>query len=218
MAKRGLPRPILLGGGAAEYHSGSALMTGDIDLASPAQAELEEECSAWASFVLRGPAPSCAGGFIQNWLLASKWLRKRQWWDGRPRAATPGGAARESARFRISTVEDLIADRMGQYASGTAPEMLEQAKILRTWIEPISSAASRRRRSMSTGSKNSKADPEVGEPVVDMAEFGRELLRRRADYEARYGVACELPRNSGARRTESKRALLRAIEEADGKW
>ena len=71
---------------------------------------------------------------------------------------------------------------------------------------------------MSTGSKNSKADPEAGEPVVDMAEFGRELLRRRADYEARYGVACELPRNSGARRTESKRALLRAIEEADGKW
>ena len=30
MAKRGLPRPILLGGGAAEYHSGSALMTGDM--------------------------------------------------------------------------------------------------------------------------------------------------------------------------------------------
>ena len=71
---------------------------------------------------------------------------------------------------------------------------------------------------MSTGSKNSKADPEAGEPVVDMAEFGRELLRRRADYEARYGVACELPRTSGTRRTESKRALLRAIEEAGGKW
>ena len=28
----------------------------------------------------------------------------------------------------------------------------------------------------------------------------------------------DLPRNSGNRRTESKRALLKAIEEAGGKW
>lgn len=40
---RGLPRPILVGGAAAEYCSASALMTGDIDLASPIQRELEEE-------------------------------------------------------------------------------------------------------------------------------------------------------------------------------
>lgn len=32
--------------------------------------------------------------------------------------------------FRILSVEDLIADRMGQYASGAAPEMGEQAAIL----------------------------------------------------------------------------------------
>ena len=30
----------------------------------------------------------------------------------------------------VIAVEDLIADRMGQYASGTAPEMLEQARTL----------------------------------------------------------------------------------------
>ena len=28
------------------------------------------------------------------------------------------------------SLEDMIADRVGQYASGTAPEMLEQARIL----------------------------------------------------------------------------------------
>ena len=28
----------------------------------------------------------------------------------------------------------------------------------------------------------------------------------------------DVPRNSGARRTSSKRALLKAIEEAGGKW
>lgn len=34
------------------------------------------------------------------------------------------------AGFVIIPIEDLIADRMGQFASGTAPEMLEQARIL----------------------------------------------------------------------------------------
>lgn len=31
---------------------------------------------------------------------------------------------------KIIAVEDIIADRMGQFASGTAPEMLEQASLL----------------------------------------------------------------------------------------
>jgi hypothetical protein len=40
---RGLPRPILVGGAATEFYSGSAIMTGDVDLTSPVQAEVEEE-------------------------------------------------------------------------------------------------------------------------------------------------------------------------------
>lgn len=46
-----------------------------------------------------------------------------------------------------------------------------------------------------------------------MAVFGRELVRRR---EAAGNP--EAPRNSGKRRTASKRALLKAIEEAGGRW
>lgn len=34
------------------------------------------------------------------------------------------------ATFRVLSVEDLIADRMGQYASGTAADRLDQARIL----------------------------------------------------------------------------------------
>ena len=41
--RRGLPRPILVGGAAVEYYSGSAQMTGDIDITSPVQTEVEEE-------------------------------------------------------------------------------------------------------------------------------------------------------------------------------
>jgi len=36
----------------------------------------------------------------------------------------------ETARFRILGVEDMIADRMGQFASGTAPDMRGQAQAL----------------------------------------------------------------------------------------
>lgn len=39
------------------------------------------------------------------------------------------------------------------------------------------------------------------------------LTRRRAEL-----GDIEVPRNSGTRRTASKRALLKAIEDAGGKW
>jgi hypothetical protein len=54
MAARGLPRPVLLGGGAMEFYTGSALMTGDIDVTSPVQPELEEELQRHG-FVVRNP-------------------------------------------------------------------------------------------------------------------------------------------------------------------
>jgi hypothetical protein len=51
------------------------------------------------------------------------------------------------------------------------------------------------------------------EQVVDMADFGRELAKRRAEL-----GNPELPRNSGKRRTPSKRALLKALKDAGGRW
>lgn len=57
-------------------------------------------------------------------------------------------------------------------------------------------------------SKTSRA-----KPATPLAEFVADIERRRRET----GVT-ELPRNSGARRTESKKALLKAIEEAGGKW
>lgn len=59
-------------------------------------------------------------------------------------------------------------------------------------------------------SQTSKADPET---VIDMAEFGARIAQRKAAL-----AIPDLPRNSGKRRTESKKALLKAIEDAGGKW
>ena len=58
-------------------------------------------------------------------------------------------------------------------------------------------------------SKTSETDP----PVIDMAEFGRALEARRAEL-----GNPDVPRNSGKRRTASKKALLAAIEKAGGRW
>lgn len=49
--------------------------------------------------------------------------------------------------------------------------------------------------------------------AIPVAEFAADIERRRSAT----GIT-ELPRNSGTRRTESKKALLKAIEDAGGKW
>jgi hypothetical protein len=52
------------------------------------------------------------------------------------------------------------------------------------------------------------------EPVIDMAELGARLARRRQEL----GQAGEMPHNAGTRRTASKRALLAAIAATGAKW
>ncbi len=128
MRQRGLPRPILVGGAAVEYYSGSAVMTGDVDLTSPVQPELEEE------LVRLGFTKEGLGHTPMGWVHPSLKL------GFEVVASTPMDGAVDATRialidlatgaFAIIPVEDLIADRMGQYASGTAPEMLAQARKL----------------------------------------------------------------------------------------
>jgi hypothetical protein len=48
---------------------------------------------------------------------------------------------------------------------------------------------------------------------IPFAEFAADVARRQAEF-----GPVEAPRNAGLRRTESKRALLKAIEELGGKW
>ena len=46
-----------------------------------------------------------------------------------------------------------------------------------------------------------------------LSDLGAEIAARQAEI-----GAAAAPRNSGTRRTGSKRALLKAIEEAGGRW
>lgn len=63
-------------------------------------------------------------------------------------------------------------------------------------------------------STRSKAETSI--PTLD--EFGADVVRRRAAYFAKNGQQPILPRNSGERRTDSKRALLAAIRDIGGDW
>lgn len=58
----------------------------------------------------------------------------------------------------------------------------------------------------------SKMSMEDEGEVIDMAEFGRDLVRRRAEYERVHGPIV-IARNNGTRRTPEKRALLEIIDE-----
>lgn len=49
--------------------------------------------------------------------------------------------------------------------------------------------------------------------AIPFEEFQRDLARRREALDE-----INMPRNSGKRRTESKKALLKAIRDAGGKW
>lgn len=129
LAARGEPRPILVGGGAAEYYSGSALMTGDIDLTSPIQAELEAEMRLHGFVKPSGPGKLTRGWIHPALGLGFEIVASSPFRGGQVRIVLVDDLAPEAA-FAILSVEDLIADRMGQYASGTAPEMLGQAREL----------------------------------------------------------------------------------------
>lgn len=131
MANRGLTRPILVGGAAAEFYSASALATGDFDICVIRQPELEEEMQR-VGFVKPSGSGQLTRGWIHPDLKLGFEIVADVPMDGNVDAAhirlvRPIG---DTALFRIISVEDLIADRMGQYASGSAPDRRDQARIL----------------------------------------------------------------------------------------
>jgi hypothetical protein len=131
MKARGLSRPVLVGGAAAEYYSASALTTGDFDMCSPAQPALEEELQRFG-FI----RPSGAGKSLRGWIHPELGLGfevvANVPMDGNVDAAhiVLVENIAPSTAFAIISIEDLIADRMGQYASGTARDRIDQARAL----------------------------------------------------------------------------------------
>lgn len=81
----------------------------------------------------------------------------------------------------------------------------------RTRIATIWTGVLGKKAQATMASRTSRAD--TATPVIRMADLGERVAARKAELRLP-----DLPRNSGKRRTASKRALLKAIEEAGGKW
>lgn len=131
MADRGLSRPVLVGGAAVEFYTLGAINTGDFDICTPVQPELEAELQRHGFIRPSGPGQSTRG-WIHPELGVGFEVVGSSPLDGqaqRDRFLLIDGFAAE-ASFTVISVEDLIADRMGQYASGTAREMRGQAQGL----------------------------------------------------------------------------------------
>ena len=106
-------------------------MTGDIDPTSPVQPELEQELERAGFRRPCGPGHTPGGWLHPGFGLGFEVVASA------PMGTTPDGVRirlvqpfGDDSRLRILSLEDMIADRMGQYASGAAPDMLGQARQL----------------------------------------------------------------------------------------
>jgi hypothetical protein len=130
MAARGFERPVLVGGAAVEIYSLSAINTGDFDVSTGAQEAFEQTLQDHG-FV----RPTGAGVATRGWIHADF----RLGFEVVTSTLLDGMADRDrvelidlspDGQVAVLAVEDVIADRMGQFASGTAPEMRVQARSL----------------------------------------------------------------------------------------
>jgi hypothetical protein len=130
MRQRGFQSPVLVGGAAVEIYSLSAINTGDFDISTGAQDVFEDELQRHG-FV----RPSGVGMATRGWIhpelklgfeVVSATLLDGMAERSRVRLIDAG----DEAQVAVIALEDIIADRMGQYASGSAPDMLAQAKTL----------------------------------------------------------------------------------------
>jgi hypothetical protein len=137
MAATGRERPVLVGGAAVEIYSLGAVNTGDFDIVTGAQPVFEAILQDHG-FV----RPTGSGVATRGWIhpdlqlgfeVVSATLLDGQADRDRIRPIRIG----DSGTIHVIAVEDMIADRMGQYASGTAREMLQQACMLARLSESL---------------------------------------------------------------------------------
>jgi hypothetical protein len=130
MTARGLSAPILVGGAAVEIYSNSAISTGDFDIVTGAQGAFEEILQHHGFIRPSGPGKATRGWIHPELQLGfevvSATLLDGMAERGRVRLISLG----DDGNIAIISLEDMIADRMGQYASGSARDMFEQAQTL----------------------------------------------------------------------------------------
>jgi len=130
MDDAGFRPPILVGGGAVELYTVGAITTGDFDL-SCAQQDILEATMQSLGFVRPSGPGKATRGWIHPELALGFEVVSASLLDGLA-DWTMVRIVEVNAAGSIAVIapEDMIADRMGQFASGTAAEMLGQARAV----------------------------------------------------------------------------------------
>jgi hypothetical protein len=137
MDQAGFSPPVLVGGAAVELYTQGAVNTGDFDLVCGRQLALE------AIMMQHGfVRPSGSGMLTRGWIhpdlkLGFEVVGSRLL-DGHADVGLLQVIEVDAhGAVAVIAIEDLIADRMGQYASGAADDMLGQARVLFTLSEGL---------------------------------------------------------------------------------
>jgi hypothetical protein len=127
----GYSRPVLVGGAAVEFYTGGAITSGDFDVVTAAQEELER------SLLARGFVRPTAAGMLRRGLHHPELgigveVVSGALFDGAADASRVTAISLETGDIFVPAIEDMIADRAGQFsASGLRDKaMLSQAVAL----------------------------------------------------------------------------------------
>ncbi|WP_088185450.1 hypothetical protein [Sphingobium sp. Z007] len=137
MAAAGRESPILVGGAAVEIYTLGAINTGDFDIVTGAQSAFEAVLQHHG-FIRPVGSGKATRGWIHPILQLGFEIVSSTLLDGQAeRNRVRPIRVADKGIIHVIAVEDMIADRMGQYASGTARDMLQQARTLASLSEKL---------------------------------------------------------------------------------
>lgn len=151
----GLPRPVLVGGAAVEYYTGGGVVSGDIDIVEADQARLEGELVR-VGFVREHRPGHVLRGLYHPKLQIGVEIVSGALFDGRTDRSRLGLVPIGEGGVPLPPVEDMIADRLGQYEASLRRdgEMLEQARLMFALADEIDDDYLRRRVAQESGDES----------------------------------------------------------------
>jgi len=137
MDSAGFRPPVLVGGAAVEIYTRGAVNTGDFDLSCGRQDKLEELMRKHGFVRPSGPGVATRGWVHPEFKLGFEVVSDVLLDGLADRDMVQVVELGDDGAVAVIAPEDIIADRMGQYASGSAPEMLAQARVLHGLCETL---------------------------------------------------------------------------------
>ena len=130
MVAQGYAAPVLVGGAAVEFYTGGAIATGDFGIVTPWQGAFEAVLRTLGFTKPEGLGHTPLGWMHPNLGLGFEVVSSVLLDGMADRDRVAFFAVGEDGSAALLSIEDRIADRMGQYSSGSAPELLQQARTL----------------------------------------------------------------------------------------